>query len=231
MWYLIVLIPDFCTLTYFYHTLFSKKIILIPEVAYVIFFAEDWSADEDQATAKNPEEIEKRLKPDVDSKLDQENHEIPKTVKSTSADHSDNTVATLKGDQTNVQSNTPENVKSDTERTKIEISETQSDTVAMKEAEIISNSALNQSGERDNESDEITGEEVEQKDSVTIPEKDSGVVKESSWESDDAKTCDNEKKVVKDEIDLKTKVKGDMVVVGTERISPSSDLSSGNKGM
>ena len=211
-----------------YHKLFSTKIILIPEVAYVILFAEDWSADEDQATAKKPEEIEKRLKPDVDSKLDQENQEIPKTVKSTSADHSDNrdnTLATVKEDQINVQSNTPENVKSDTERTKIEITETQSEIVAMKEAEIISNSALNQSGERDNESDELTSEEVEQKDSVTIPEK------ESSGESDDAKTCDNEKKVVKEEIDLKTKVKGDMVVVGTERISPSSDLSSGNKGL
>ena len=217
-----------------YHKLFSKKIILIPEVAYVILFAEDWSADEDQATAKNPEEIEKRLKPDVDSKLDQDNKEIPKTVKSTSADHSDNrdnTLTTVKEDQTNVQSNTPENFKSDTERTKIEITETQSETVAMKEAEIQSNSALNQSGERDNESDEITGEEVEHKDSVTIPEKDSVVVKESSGESDAAKNCDNEKKVVKDEIDLKTKVKGDMVVVGTERISPSSDLSSGNKGL
>ena len=199
-----------------------------------ILFAEDWSADEDQAIAKNPEEIEKRLKPDVDSKLDQDNQEIPKTVKSTNDDHSDNkdnTLVTVKKDQTNVQSNTPENVKSDTERTKLEITETQSETVAMKEAEIKSNSALNQSGEGDNESDEIIGEEVEQKDSVTIPEKDSVVVKESSGESDDAKTCDNEQKVVKDEIDLKTKVKGDMVVVGTERISPSSDLSSGNKGL
>ena len=199
-----------------------------------ILFAEDWSADEDQATAKNPEEIEKRLKPDVDSKLDQDNQDIPKTVKSTSADHSDNrdnTLPTVKEDQIIVQSNTPENVKSDTERTKIEITETQSETVALKEAEIISNSALNQSGESNNESDEITGEEVEQKDSVTIPEKDSVVIEESSGESDAAKNCDNEKTVVKDEIDLKTKVKGDMVVVGTERISPSSDLSSGNKGL
>ena len=166
--------------------------------------------------------------------MDQDNQEIPKTVKSTSADHSDNrdnTLATVKEDQINVQSNAPENVKSDTERTKIEITETQSDTVAMKEAEIISNNALNQSGERNNESDEITGEEVEHKDSVTIPDQDSIVVEESSGESDAAKNCDNEKKVVKEEIDLKTKVKGDMVVVGTERISPSSDLSSGNKGL
>ena len=51
-----------------------------------------------------------------------------------------------------------------------------------------------------------------------------------SGDSVDGQVCDKEANVG-EEAELKTKVKGDMVVVGTERISPSSDLSgTGTKG-
>ena len=68
--------------------------------------------------------------------------------------------------------------------------------------------------------------------SATVLEKDAAETQTgSSVDSVDGKTCDNEGDI-KEEAELKTKVKGDMVVVGTERISPSSDLSgTGTKGM
>ena len=170
----------------------------------------------------------------MDSKTDLQNQEGPKSSQSNTndqSDHRDKTVLSLQDEILETQSKTVEKVNTNIGRTKMEDSEKQSEKVIDKEAKAEIKSEVIKSVEKVDESDKVTGEEKEPSESKKSSEGDSEVVQESSRTPKDDKSCDNQEKVVmdQDEGDLKTKVKGDMVVVGTERISPSSDLS-GNKG-
>lgn len=75
-----------------------------------------------------------------------------------------------------------------------------------------------------------TDQDQKPSENVETSGKDSDATKKSLEDSAVSKACDKEERA-SEEKELKTRVKGDMVVVGTERISPSSDLSgNGTKG-
>ena len=191
--------------------------------------SEEWSADEDQATPRNQEEIENRLHADSDSleilqmdensgtvKTDTESQSVDgsKNIPAINEDKSETQSTTLKdkdtGQSDDVQTDIDKNTETDQDEAKNE------GTMAVEKDSSVTETDESVDKDRTTESATVS----EDKDEVQV----------LLGDSVDGKVCDKEDNAG-EEAELKTKVKGDMVVVGTERISPSSDLSgTGTKG-
>ena len=125
--------------------------------------------------------------------------------------------------------------QSDDVQTKIDKNtDTDNDKTKTDGTNAIEKESVTETSESMMEKDKVAESESVEKDKTTESATisvDSDKVPVVSKDSVDGKVCDKED-IVGEEAELKTRVKGDMVVVGTERISPSSELSgTGTKGL
>ena len=209
---------------------------------YSVFYSlpEEWSADEDQSTPRNQEEIDNRLHTDSDALEVLETEKNSGTVKADtenqSVDGSKN-IPALNEEKSETQSTTLKNKdtgQSDDVQTKIDKNtdtdndETKTDGTNAIEKESVTETSKPMEKDKVAESESVEKDKTTESATISV---DSDKVPMVSKDSVDGKVCDKED-IVGEEAELKTRVKGDMVVVGTERISPSSDLSgTGTKGL